>query len=128
MLTKILLTLAVIVGAALVLRARMEQRPGVRASAPSSGRPAAKPKPPLHLRLLPYGLVLAALTIGAFFYWLEWKEEHRLFTVRVIDTRSGEVRNYPVYRHEVQGRGFRTVDGREVQLADVERMELVAAD
>ena len=123
MLTKILLTLAVIVGAALVLRGRMEKRPGVK-----SGRAAPAPKPPLHLRLLPYGLVLAALVIGALFYWMEWKEEHRLFTVRVIDTRSGEVRNYPVYRHQVKGRSFETVDGRVVQLADVERMELVAGE
>ena len=84
MLTKILLTLAVIVGAALVVRGRMERRPGVRAA----GAPAARPGPPLHLRLLPYGLVLAALSIGALFYWLEWREEHRLFTVRVIDTRA----------------------------------------
>lgn len=124
MLTKILITLLVIVGAALTLRGRMEGRPGVRAQR----RPAATPKPPLHLRLLPYGLVAAALLIGALFYWMEWREEHRLFTVRVIDTRSGEIRNYPVYRHQVKGRSFETVDGRVVQLADVERMELVADD
>ena len=123
MLTKVLLTLLVIVGAALVLRGRMEGRPGVRRE---GARAPARPRPPLHLRLLPYGLVLAALSIGAFFYWMEWKEEHRLFTVRVIDTRSGEVRTYPVYRNQVHGRGFETVDGRVVELADVERMELIA--
>ena len=122
MLTKILITLLVIVGAALTLRGRMERRRGAGGS-----RPAA-PKPPLHLRLLPYGLVLAALAVGALFYWMEWREEHRLFTVRVTDTRSGEVRNYPVYRHQVKGRSFETVDGRVVQLADVERMELIAAE
>ncbi len=124
MLTKILLTLLVVVGAALALRASTERR------ATPQGRTTAKrtAKAPLHLRILPYGLVLAALIIGALFYWLDWREEHRLFTVRVTNTRSGEVINYPVYRHQVKGRSFETVDGRVVELADVERMELLAEE
>ncbi|GAB6042774.1 hypothetical protein [Endothiovibrio diazotrophicus] len=121
MLTKILITLLVIVGAAVTLRNRMEGRPGVREAAR-----AERPKPPLHLRLLPYGLVLSALAIGALFYWMDWQEAHRLFTVRVTNTQNGEVRSYPVYRDDVHGRSFQTVDGRVVELADVEHMELLA--
>ncbi len=123
MFTKILITVAVIIAALILLRRKAEARPGVRRAAA-----APKVKPPLHLRLLPYAVVIALLAVGSLLYWLDWREAHRLYTVRVTDTRSGEVRSYPVYRDAVRGRSFETVDGRTITLADVERMELVVAE
>ena len=118
MITKILFTAMVIVAVLVYARHRTARR--------DPGRPAEPPAPaPWYWRLMPAGLLAAALAAGSLVFWLEWQDEHRLFTVRVIDTRSGEVRTYPVYRDDVEGRRFTTVDGRQVTLADVERMELI---
>lgn len=117
MITKILLTALVIIGVALYFRQRTAQR--VRAS--TGAGPQASP---WYWRLLPAALLLAALLVSAAMFWLQWREEHRVFTARVIDTRSGTVTTYLVYKDDVQGRTFTTVDGRTVTLADVERLEL----
>lgn len=118
MITKILFTILVVVGVLLYARRKAGHRP---ASAPRTG-PAV---PPWHVRVIPAALLLALLATVAVTLWLEWQDAHRIFTARVTDTRTGEMRTYPVYRDEVHGRTFRTVDGREITLADVERMELV---
>lgn len=118
MITKILFTAMVILAVLVYARHRTARR------APE--RPAEAPAPaPWYWRLMPAGLLVAALAAGSLVFWLEWQHEHRIFTARVIDTRSGEVRTYPVYPDEVEGRRFTTVDGRQVTLADVERMELI---
>lgn len=116
MITKILLTALIIIAVALYFR----RRTAMRVQGEAGGRADA----PWYWRLLPAGLLLVALVVSAAMFWLEWREEHRIFTARVIDTRSGEVTTYLVYRDDVQGRTFTTVDGRTVTLADVERLEL----
>jgi hypothetical protein len=118
MITKILFTAMVILAVIVYARHRTARRP--------PERPADPPRPaPWYWRLIPAGMLVAALGVGALVFWLEWQEEHRVFTLRVVDTRSGEVRTYPVYPDDVEGRRFTTVDGRRVTLADVERMELL---
>jgi hypothetical protein len=76
-------------------------------------------------RMIPYLLIAVVLIIAATTVWWEWQDRHRVYTLRVVDTRTGDVENYPVYRDGVRGRGFTTIDGRVIQLADIERMELV---
>jgi hypothetical protein len=119
MITKILFTILVIVGVLLYARRNTGARPvaGARKSAP--------PTPPWYVRVIPAALLLSLLATVTVTLWLEWQDAHRIFTARVVDTRTGEVRTYPVYRSDVHGRTFSTVDGREITLADVERMELV---
>lgn len=117
MLTKILLTALVIIAVVLYLRRR------TAAGTAQRGMQAA---PAGYWRLLPAGLLLAALVVSAVMFWLEWQDEHRVFTARVIDTRTGDVTTYSVYPGAVRGRTFETVDGRSVTLADVERLELVS--
>ncbi len=120
MVTKLLLTILLVIGALLIAR----QRASARRPAPTSTTPRA----PWYWRLIPAALLLVLLSVGALVFWLQWQESHRIFTVRVIDTRSGEVRTYPVYRDDVHGRAFRTIDGIDVTLADVERMEVEEGD
>ena len=44
--------------------------------------------------------------------------------MRVINANTGEGVTYQARREDVAGRSFRTLDGRRITLADVERMEL----
>lgn len=117
MITKILLTALIIIAVVMYFRRRTAMRVP---AAESDGRTAS----PWYWRLLPAALLLAALGVSAVLFWIEWREEHRIFTARVIDTRTGAVTTYLVYRDGVQGRTLKTVDGRTVTLADVERLEL----
>lgn len=119
MLTKLLLTALVFIGALVYARHKGARRTG----APSARSP--QQPPPWYVRMIPAALLLALLAVAALTLWLHWQDAHRIFTARVIDTRSGEVRTYAVYRNDVEGRHFTTVDGREITLADVERLELV---
>ncbi|SCZ61696.1 hypothetical protein [Thiohalomonas denitrificans] len=120
MITKLLFTALIVAGVIFWTRHRGEARQ--RRSRRPESRAA---RSPWYWRMAPAGALLAVLGVSAFVFWLEWEAEHQVFTVRVIDTRSGEVRQYPVYRDAVSNRSFQTIDGRRVTLADVERMELV---
>ncbi len=120
MLLKILLTVAVVLGGALVLRRR-------------AARLQRVPAPPLprvtSLRRLShyaaYGLVSIMLAGALYFIYLEWEGRYQIVTVRVIDTRSGNAVTYQAYRGDVAARSLLTLDGRMVSLAEVERMEFV---
>ena len=69
-------------------------------------------------------LVVITLGISGAFYYLKWQESRQLFTVQVINSHSGEVQTYYVYRDDINGRSFRTVEGRQINLSSAERMEV----
>jgi len=121
MLLKILLTAAVILGAVLILRKRAYR---VQQSAvPTMPQPKAPQSRLPHYAA--YGLVSIMLAAALCFVYLEWEDSYQVVTVRVIDTRSGNIVNYEAYRGDVAERSLLTLDGRMVSLAEVERMEFV---
>lgn len=121
MLGKILITLAVLVGVWLVIRTRLRQ--GRRATQPPVER--APLVPAGVLKALAYGLV-AVMVAGAGLYVFEgWQTGREATTVRVVNANTGQAVTYQARREDVVGRSFRTLDGRRITLADVERMELV---
>jgi len=121
---KILLTLAVILGAYHVLRARM-RRDRESASKPSS-RPPMPLVPPGILKAIAYGLVVAMVAGSLLWLYLDYTAGREVVMVRVINATTGSVTIYEARRADVEGRRFTTLDGRPVTLADVDRMELSA--
>lgn len=117
MITKLLVTIVVV----LVGLTWARHRGMARQSGQAASRETEKPDN----RLLVAVILVAIIAVGGVGFWLKWEEQHRQYTVRVIDTRSGNVQTYQVYQDDVTGRSFTTIDGRRVNLADVERMELV---
>ncbi len=125
MIWKLLLTALVIAGAVLAIRLRT-RNPGVEPSSrrlpPASGTESAI-KTPL-LKFAAFGLVgLMLVGLGSFLYY-QWQDTYQVVTVHVIDTRTGNEATYEAYKGDVEGRTFVTVTGRQVNLAEVERMEL----
>jgi len=77
-------------------------------------------------RIAAYGALAIALVGCALFIYLQWQDTWRVVTVRVINAGSGIESTYQAYKGDVEDRSFTTTDGRRVNLAEVERMELGA--
>lgn len=121
MLSKILLTLAVILVLYGVIRARLQA--GGRKQSPQS-----PPRPPLiplaRVRALAYGLLVAMVSGSMLLLYSGWKEGRQVVSVQVINANTGAVVTYQARRADVEGRQFTTLDGRRVLLAEVERLVL----
>lgn len=123
MITKILLTIAVIMGLVMYLR----RRSSTRAVNSTTSSVARHPVEPIIPRGILYIFVALMLISSAVIFYYNWEKSYRIITVRVINTQSGHVDEYQVRRGEVDGRKFETINGKVVILADVERMEIDVA-
>ena len=118
---KILLTTLVIAGAVLVIRRRQRH----------SQLMVVERQPKFHSRkrfsaiYIAAYLLLALLIAGSVLYFFnQWQDSNRIVLVKVIDTTTGRVVEFEAYKKDVDGRSFRTIDGRKISLAAVERLEV----
>lgn len=122
MFSKILLTLAVILGTYYVIRTRMQydRKPATN--------PPLRPSlvPPGILKGIAYGLVVAMVMGSLLWLYLGYQSGREIVTVRIINANTGNVTTYQARRVDVQDQRFTTLDGRPIILADVDRMELSA--
>ena len=114
MINKILFTLVVIGGIFLLVKLR-RRRPPVPEPVPDETAQGFR-----WLALFAVALILAG---SAFFVWQTWRDASEVLVLKVIDTQTGEVTEYRAYRSDVDGRSFRTVDGRRITLAETDRLE-----
>jgi hypothetical protein len=119
---KILVTAVVLFIAWQVIRARS------RRGGPQRATPTVPPLPPLvssrAMRGLAYGLV-AVMVAGTGVYLFDgWASRRETVRIRVVNANTGQEVIYRARRDAVTGRSFHTLDGREVTLAEVERMEI----
>ncbi|WP_043753195.1 hypothetical protein [Imhoffiella purpurea] len=114
---KILLTLGVVALVYGSLRARR------RAELIARGQEVEPPLvPPGLVRRLAWGLV-ALMLIGTGVYLFQgWLERREPVQVQVVNANTGGIVLYQAHRGDIDGRRFTTIDGREIRLADVERM------
>jgi hypothetical protein len=115
MISKILFTIAVI--AAVILLVKLRRRP-VPQTTQAEDETAHGFR---WLALFAVGLMVIG---SAIFIWQAWRDASEVLMLRVIDSRSGQVTEYRAYRSDVDGRSFRTVDGRRISLAETERLEV----
>ncbi len=121
MLTKILLTIAIIIGAMLYVRSQ--------GGKPMKRKPAPTPPPQilgitLTAERLAYGLLALFLIISAVVYFSYWKDQQKVINIRVFTDSSSRSTLYQAHRSDVDGRHFMTIDGREVKLGTADRMEV----
>lgn len=120
MLTKILLTLSVIVICIWLISARRDN-PGVKSRAVVSKQSQERQKQFRQAAWVFMGvMIVAAVTMMVVELW----DKNTLVTVHVINTQSGERISYQARREDVQGNSFTTVEGRKVFTAGVERIEI----
>ena len=100
--------------------ARREQYP------PSSTplKPALRERFQNSFRLVAIVLTGSALLSAAWFIYQDWHESNQTVMIRVINAQTGNASEYQALKGQVHGRVFTTTDGRQIRLADVERMEI----
>ncbi|NEX19697.1 hypothetical protein G3480_05105 [Thiorhodococcus mannitoliphagus] len=124
MIGKLALTLLVLFGAYAVLRARWRSERVARGLEPPSA-----PLLPRGAARLAAAVVLAIMAGGSVLVMLQgWLETREVVQVQVVNANTGEVITYRAHRGDVGGRQIQTLDGRQVRLADVERMIILPVD
>lgn len=128
MITKILFTAAVIAIVYLLARSRAQRTQAVQRqearSAPRTAQRAQAAAPGERMpRYLAYALLGLMLAGSGTFIFMEWRDQYRVVTVRVINTNNGNSVLYRARRGDVKDRSLETLDGRRVVLAAVERLE-----
>lgn len=117
MIGKILFTLAVIVACMFMLSARA--KPDLR----EIRNPATeRRKKQLRNGALAF-MVLMVIAAGTMIY-LEVDERSAVVTVHVINTQSGTKKSYRAMKNEIHSDGFTTLDGLQVFVAGIERIEI----
>lgn len=121
MLMKILLTALVIAGALIYLRQRGSHAGQSVSVSPQGSVISRKRALP---RLAAVSVVVLMLAGSALFLYQQWRDSMQVVVVRIINANNGKEVSYQAYKGDVDGRSFKTVDGRLVTLAESERMEL----
>jgi len=92
----------------------------VRAPQPAAAEEAL----PLKWKIIVIILV-GGVTIGAgLFFYNGWSRGNQIVEIRVVHTGNGETIRYRARQNAVHSRSFTTLEGLQVTVADVERMEI----
>lgn len=132
MLSKILLTLTVLVTAFFFVRQRQiadnKNSQGQATTVKSEQEQKERSEFKSDLRFAAYmtGVLMAGL--GGILYYFSWQEDHEVLTVTLHRDNQTEPISYQVYRYQLQDRSFVTIDGTTVTVAGSERMEVLGFD
>jgi hypothetical protein len=68
-------------------------------------------------------VVVAVMVFGTGFYLFQsWDRRHQVVEVQVVNPYNGDVQRYEARRGDIEGRTFRTLDGRLIRIAEMERL------
>lgn len=121
MISKFLLTLAVIIIAIMVLKQR--KNVGQATNSTQSTVTAVASKAPISdYRVAAYLFLAVMISLAGVVYFFDWQEDHRIITVTLHGDGDAEPVIYQVYQYQLQSRSFVTTDGIVVNIASNERM------
>jgi len=121
--TKIFFTMLVIVVVGMIFKSQNQSR----AAAQSEPRARAKePDEPKSLapKTVAYMLIGLLIVVSGAVGYFSWSDANQVVTIRVINA-SGSLSEYQVYRKDIKGREFTSIDGIYIRLADSDRLEML---
>ncbi len=71
-----------------------------------------------------YGLIAVLILVSSVLYYFNRSDANRIITLNVLDA-SSTLTQYQAYNKDIKGRTFTTIDGRQVQLAETDRLEII---
>lgn len=128
MVSKILVTLAIVACAALFLKQRSQATRASSDSAASASDSAAQHSSSGELRFAAYLFLTLMLGLGGVLFFQDWREAHRIVTIKLYRENAPEPVIYQAYKGQLESRSFTTLDGVRVVVAGDERMELSGLD
>jgi len=117
MITKILVTLGVIMACMWMVSARA--KPELR-----QVRNPATERKKKQLRNGAIAFMIVMVIAAGVMIYLEVDERSAVVTVHVINTQSGAKKSYRAMKNEIHSDGFTTLDGVQVFVAGIERIEI----
>ncbi|OOZ42804.1 hypothetical protein BOW52_01450 [Solemya elarraichensis gill symbiont] len=116
MITKILLTIAVIIVVMLMFRRKAPRSGPQTIEATNDNKRALKIAAVVAVGVMIAGAALWMLT--------SWRDATEIVEVRVVNSQTGDSVLYQAHRNDIDDRSFRTVKGVRVVLAETERLEV----
>ncbi|MCK8047351.1 hypothetical protein MSG37_20925 [Shewanella sp. 1CM18E] len=113
MLTKILITLLIIVAAMLYIRKPREQ--GVRANTKELAKN-------IKLRIAGYILIGLSLTATAAYWYWDWNDSRQVVSVTIVSPVSDDSVVYQVRKKDITSNEITTIDGIRIRLSNQERI------
>lgn len=120
MIGKVLFTLGVVLVVALIWRTRqpsLQSRESPRLINPAPQRRIAG------VRYLAGAVVMLLVVASGYLLYDHWRDRHEVVFIRVVDASSGRTVDYRARRGDIGDREFITEDGRQIVLAETERLE-----
>ncbi|MCF7983373.1 MAG: hypothetical protein K9L70_03125 [Thiohalocapsa sp.] len=124
MFTKLLVTAAVVYFGYLVYRARRREADPERAA--ERPLPRFPRVPSRFLMVSAYGLLTLMLVASTLYLYRDWTRSTGVVDLQVVNPYTGDVQRYQARRGDIDGRTFRTVDGRVIRIAEMERLIIAA--
>ena len=122
MLTKIILTLLVIVGCFWFVSSKREQ--GNQPLLVIASKKEQQRKEMLRRGTYVFMFIMVLATLVMVYF--ELSGNNATVTVHVINTQTGAVSSYQARSEDVQASSFITIEGRKVYVAEIERIEVEA--
>ena len=119
---KLIITAAVIYIAYLVVRSRYEGAAPQGNRDPSTAERGLPLISPVAIRLAAYAVIGLMLVGSALYLFQSWERQHQIVSIQVVNPYNGQVQRYETRRGDIDGRTFRTLDGRLIRIAEMERM------
>lgn len=119
MITKIIFTLLIIMGAVIFLR--MKQSETERQPQPQKIEPSESVK---MFRQGAYLFLIFMLISAVVVFYFKIGDRYETVSVHVINIQSGERVSYQAQQQDIKSNKFTTVEGRTVYVADIERVEI----
>lgn len=122
MITKILFTILVITGVVVYLRIKKagEEQPQQQSRRQKVGRSEADKMLRKGAYLFLIFMVISALVV----FFFEIGDRYSTVKVHVINTQTGERITYQAEQQDIKSNMFKTLEGRTVYVADIERVEI----
>ena len=122
MLTKILITLLIIVGAVIFLRHKKSLNPPApKVITVIETKPANIIQ--ANIKLIALAVLSLTLLMGTAMLFINWQDDHRLYEIKVVNPQSGNIDIFEAYKKDLQGRSFTTVTGQRIKVSEWERLE-----
>jgi len=117
-LTKILVTLLVIIAALFYLRH------GRKKPSKTQQTIALQTQNPLFNKVIIYGVIAFSMLSTAAFWGWSWFDDNRIVTVQISSPIEAMSTQYQVRKKDIHARKITTVDGIEIRLSNQERVTI----